>query len=234
MGRQVLELQGLRINSGMMDSGDGSDVLESIIGLAAGTLDQLRSAVTVAGRPLAAVGRLRGTGRGIHFRDLIHTLERARPIELQAPFEGSDLVAGAAWPTVAVASGKLGALAKLRWNRGADDLPMHVHEHSDRFIIVHEGRGFFHVSGQSLGEFDGSSVRTVPARERDVFVFTRGIVHTFSTLDEPMTLLSCQMPFLEFDDPRQYTLPCHRWTARENPEPLPPSVGCDPAWTVLT
>ncbi len=39
------------------------------------------------------------------------------------------------------------SVAELRWDDHALDLRMHVHEHSDRFIIVHEGRGYFHVIG---------------------------------------------------------------------------------------
>lgn len=204
-------------------------ILNAVIEMARVSTEGLMSAqVSATCRSMAAVGRLRGTGRGIHFRDLIDRLERERPITLSSPFEGSHLVSGAAWEV-----GAAGALAKLRWAPGADDLPMHVHEHSDRFIIVHEGRGFFHVSNQTIDDFDGSDVRSIPARERDVFLFTRGVVHTFSTLDQPMTLLSCQLPYLEFDDPRQYRLPRYKWIAREHPEPKPPTVGCDPAWTVI-
>ncbi|MFI4854688.1 MAG: cupin domain-containing protein [Phycisphaerales bacterium JB065] len=92
---------------------------------------------------------------------------------------------------------------------------MHAHEHSDRCIIVLDGRGFFHYSQDPLDRFDGSSVRTVAARQHDVFVFARGVVHTFSTEASPMTLISVQLPFLEFDDPHQYTLSRERWTARE-------------------
>lgn len=71
------------------------------------------------------------------------------------------------------------------------------------------------------------------SRQRDVFLFTRNVVHTFSTGDESMVLLSCQLPFLAFDDERQYRLPSYRWIAREQPERKPPTVACDPAWSVL-
>lgn len=213
----------------------GDRVLAGVLNLAQATIDRLRQESDRLRRPrIAAVGRLRGTGRGIHFRDLIASLEAERPLKLHSPFENSDLVAGAAWDGEAILPGRAsGALAKLRWSAGADDLPIHVHEYSDRFIIVHEGRGFFHVSDQDVEHFDGSDVRTIPARERDVFIFTRGVAHTFSTLTEPMTLLSCQLPYLSFDNPKQYRLPGHLWTARANPESTEPKVGCDPAWTVL-
>jgi mannose-6-phosphate isomerase-like protein (cupin superfamily) len=213
-----------RLDLALTESGSKGDrVLAGVLELAQSTIDRLRQESERRRRPrIAAVGRLRGTGRGIHFRDLIASLEN------------SALVAGAAWDGRKILAGcASGALAKLRWSAGADDLPIHVHEHSDRFIIVHEGRGFFHVSDQDVDHFDGSDVRTIPARERDVFIFTRGVAHTFSTLTEPMTLLSCQLPYLPFDDPRQYRLPKCTWTARGNPEVAEPKVGCDPAWTVL-
>lgn len=165
---------------------------------------------------------------------LVEELERAYPIELLYPFEGSDRVGGAVW----VARDLLGnesttSVAKLRWDSRATDLPMHVHDLSDRFIIVVKGRGFFHVSDESAEEFTGKSVRSIPARERDVFLFRRGTVHTFSTDAEPMTLLSCQLPFLPFDDPRQYRLPKVRWTAKEFRDSYAAGIACDPAWSVL-
>lgn len=49
-----------------------------------------------------------------------------------------------------------------------------------------------------------------------------------------MVLLSVQLPFLTFDDPRQYRLPSHRWIARDNPERVPPSIQLDPSWMLLT
>ncbi|MCC6284636.1 MAG: hypothetical protein IT439_04935 [Phycisphaerales bacterium] len=228
---KTLTIDGIRLDLPNPAAATGADVLAGILGMARTTVDRLRAQST---GPTAAVGRLRGTGRGIHFRDLIARLERDHPIELASPFEDSLRVAGAAWDASRIVRGGAeGALAKLRWSDGATDLPMHVHEHSDRFIIVDRGRGFFHVSHQMADRFDGSDVRSIPARERDVFVFTRGVVHTFSTMDEPMTLLSCQLPYLAFDDPRQYRLPTFRWVAGEQAEKCIPYVSCDPAWSVL-
>lgn len=208
----------------------GTRVLAGIVGLAGEALRQLKA----CGPQLAVVGRLRGTGRGVHFGELVAALEAEHPLRLESPFEDSRLVAGAAWVGQRLlGAGTDAALAKLRWDRGADDLPLHVHDFSDRFIIVMEGRGFFHVTDEPIDRFSGRHVRSIPARERDVFVFSRGVVHTFSTLAEPMTLLSCQMPYLAFNDPDQFRLPSIRWTARDNPETTAPAVGIDPAWTIL-
>ncbi|UYV12411.1 MAG: cupin domain-containing protein [Phycisphaera sp.] len=223
----ALAFEGLNLDVAGGKPSTGSDVLRAILEMASTALEQLRASTD---RPTAVLGRIRGTGRGVSFGRLVDRLEAEHPLDLVSPFEGSDRVAGAVW---ALSEPYAAALAKLRWDARAIDLPMHVHEHSDRFIIVLEGRGYYHVAGQPLDGFDGSAVRTVPARERDVFVFTRGVVHTFSTDESPMVLLSCQLPHLPFDDPRQYTLPRVRWTAA-NHKDRQPTVGCDPAWTVLT
>lgn len=228
----TLELPPLSLDLPRRHAPRGTLVLEGLIDLAQAVIERLRE--RSPSPRVAAVARLRGTGRGVHFGDLVAQLERECPIELVSPFEGSDLVSGAVWPPQAGASGSSVALAKLRWSAGADDLPMHVHDYSDRFIIVLSGRGYFHISDQPIERFDGSDVRSIPARERDVFAFTRGVIHTFSTAKEPMVLLSAQLPFLPFDHPDQYRLPAHRWIARDNPERVPASIQCDPSWMLLT
>lgn len=210
----------------------GSHTLAAVLTLAAETLAQLRG--LFGGRPASITTRIRGTGPGVSFGGLVAALERDHPIELVSPFEGSEHVAGAVWRCDQLLGPAHNAsVAKLRWDGGADNLPMHVHEHSDRFIVVLEGRGFYHVSDQPLGKFDGSRLRTIAARERDVFCFTRGVVHTFSTTDHPMTLLSVQSPFLAFDDPRQYTLPQQRWTARRCLDASQSRISLLDGWTRL-
>jgi mannose-6-phosphate isomerase-like protein (cupin superfamily) len=236
--RNVIAMQSLTLEIGNDARPLGTRVLEGLLMLASTTMGELRR-VCPANQPVAALSRVRGTGRGVHFSELVSALERDHPITLQSPFEGSALVAGGVWVAGNILSshGKPSppdvALAKLRWSAGADDLPLHVHDHSDRVIIVLEGRGYFHLSEQTPEEFDGQGVRSVPARERDVFAFSRGLLHTFSTQEHAMTLLSCQMPYLAFDDPDQYRLPSTVWTARANPEPQLPKIAIDPAWSYL-
>lgn len=234
--RAVLELAGLRLEL----LGDarplGTRVFAGLVGLAEQATNDLRrqQAAGTAPTPAAAVGRLRGTGRGVSSTRLIDELERDHPIALASPFEGSDRVSGAVWLASAIlGNGSTASVAKLRWAERAVDLPMHVHDLSDRFIIVHEGRGFFHVTDEPVDRFTGRTVRSIPARERDVFVFTRGIVHTFSTGTEPMVLLSCQLPFLPFDHPQQYRLPRVRWVAAEHRDEYEAGIACDPAWSLL-
>jgi mannose-6-phosphate isomerase-like protein (cupin superfamily) len=186
----------------------GAGVLKQILNLGRSMLENLPA-------PGAWMGTLRGTGPGVSFGSLVGKLESEYPIELYTPFEGSNRVAGGVWSARTILDpGECGALAKLRWADHADDLPMHAHFNSDRCLIVLEGRGFFHVTAQPFESFDGQAVRTIAARERDVFVFSRRVVHTFSTADQSMTLVSCQLPFIDFDSPDQYALPTCRWTAR--------------------
>lgn len=229
--QQVLELEGKGLDLDPGLATEGASVLAAILHAAESTLAQLKGRFQT---PAAALGRIRGTGRGVSFSGLVDRLEADHPLEVRYPFEGSDHVGGAVWRgDQLVAPACHNALAKLHWKANARDLPMHAHEHSDRFIIVLEGRGYFHVTDEPLDAFTSTAVRAVPARERDVFAFTRGVVHTFSTMDHGMTLLSCQLPFLPFDDPRQYTLPEVRWTAAEHPIDRGAEVTIDPSWLMV-
>ncbi|MCO6439362.1 MAG: cupin domain-containing protein [Phycisphaerae bacterium] len=139
------------------------------------------------------------------------------PIELRSPFEGASSVAGAVWPGAELRNeDRDDGLAKLRFDRGACELPMHAHEYSDRFIVVLSGAGLYHFSAESLSDFTGRDVRSASVTKGDVVCFTRGLVHTFSAPDQELVLLSYHAPLIAFDDPRQYSLPAVRWTYEEH------------------
>lgn len=230
--QQAIEIDPFHLSSGQPgQESRGVEFLEALLHGSHRALETLRSH---SDSPCAALGRVRGTGRGVSFSGFVAGLEADHPIELRYPFEGSEQVGGAVWRgDELLHADHTDALAKLHWKPGAVDLPMHAHECSDRLIIVLEGRGFFHVTDEPIDRFTGNAVRTVPARERDVFAFTRGVVHTFSTAHTGMTLLSCQLPFLPFDDPRQYTLPNVLWKAVDHPTDLDARVAFDPNWQLL-
>lgn len=195
-------------------------VLRGLLGLARESLRAVPTRLGCSPDRFAATGRIRGTGPGVSFGRAVATMEQAWPLELAYPFEGSDRVGGAAWVAAdQLGPGDEGAVVKLHWMKGAVDLPMHIHTMSARLLIVVGGRGFFHVSDQTAETFDGSTVRTIAARRNDVFMFTPNVVHTFSTADEGMTLLSCHLPYIPLDDPGQYALPACRWTAADNLSP---------------
>lgn len=237
MASQVaIELPEFRFATASTEAPDPDRTLSELVRFARESIRAFIKPVSLMAMniPLAAVGRIRGRGTAASFRRMIEQLELARPLRLEYPFEGSDRVGGACWVVDSTALGELPAsVAKLRWESRALDLPMHVHDHSDRVIVVLEGRGYFHVSSRKADEFTGDDVNTVAAREMDVFLFRRGTVHTFSTLASTMTLLSCQLPFLPFDDPRQYRLPARRWFASSLLERAAFDAVCEPAWTVL-
>lgn len=154
-------------------------------------------------------------GLGATLETLSRRIDREYPIELRSPFEETESIAGALW------SGKelLGderedGLAKLRFARGTLDLPVHVHQHSDRFIAVLRGAGRFWWSEQTLDQFDARQIESVAVAEGDVLVFTRNLLHTFSAPDEELVLLSYHSPEIPFEDRRQYTIPATRWVPR--------------------
>jgi len=137
------------------------------------------------------------------------------PLSLTSPFEDTASIAGGVW------SGRVlfgpdfdDALAKLAFSAGTQDLPMHMHEFSDRFIVVAAGRGHFWWSEQRLDSFNGLSVHSVGVQQGDLLLFTRGLLHTFSAPLDELLLLSFHSPEIPFDDPRQFTLPQTLWTPR--------------------
>lgn len=191
-----------------------SGFLEGFFVLARRSIDWLRSSAPKFEVP-ALFGRL-----GANEHSAIETLQRVEsyfPVPLESPFEGCDSIAGG------VCSGKkaLGletqdALAKLRFEGGTVELPIHVHEHSDRFIVVEDGAGVYHYSPGDLESFDGSQVISVPVQRGDVILFLRNVLHTFSASVNGLGLLSYHAPEIAFDDLRQYTLPKYLW----NPPPI--------------
>lgn len=141
--------------------------------------------------------------------DLLSDLRSRHPIKTTSPFEGSDHIAGGVWrlpDTVSQARSESG-IALLEFARHATDLPMHTHEHAGRCILGAKGEGSYYISSESLSEFTGSDIQAIPAIPGRVFLFTSHVMHTFGTADQAVTLLSYQDPFIDFDDPRQYTLP---------------------------
>jgi len=182
----------------------------------------------------AARSQIRGTGPGCSFRDLVDEALEARPVLTRRPFEESPAIAGGGWIGRELDTPHSDeALIFLEFDAHAGDLPMHAHEHSARFIVVLEGRGFFHTTPELLGEFSGRSVWNTAVRERDVIAFRPGVVHTFSTFQHAMTLLSFHAPFIPLDDPRQYTLPKLRWTAAERIDATAGEIRLGGTWTPL-
>jgi len=146
---------------------------------------------------------------------LMNAIDREYDLPLHAPFEDTESIAGALWSGQELfGNGREDALAKLRFSAGTLDLPLHVHEYSDRFIVVLSGQGRFWWSEEQWRQFSGISIQSTPVQVGDVLVFTRDLLHTFSAPDEDLVLLSYHSPEIPFNDPRQFTLPRLRWTPR--------------------
>lgn len=162
-------------------------------------------------------GRLRSSDDSGTVSDIARLAESQHPLQLESPFEGCDSIAGGLWSGRGVLGlGTDDALARLRFAARTVELPIHVHEHSDRFIVVEDGRGVFHYSRGSLASFDGSDVASVPVGPGDIILFLRNVLHTFGAANLPLRLLSYHAPHINFDDPRQYTLPSHLWHPGES------------------
>lgn len=178
--------------------------------------------------------RVRGTGPGVAFGDVVRALETA-PHTWSTPFENSANVSGAVIRGAEVSGPERSdAFLLLRFEPGAKDLPLHLHADSDRFIFTIGGRGFFHLSPDPLNRRIGRRIRHIPVRDRDVLMFRRGTVHTFSTAEHPLLLLSYHSPYVPLEDARQYAPTQPPEYPAEFLRGHPARVSFDPAWSVLT
>ena len=158
---------------------------------------------------------------------------RTLPLQWACPFEGSHNVSGA---TVSGAEllgpGRTDGFLFLRFAPGTQDLPLHVHPSSDRFIFAIGGRGFFHLAPDPLNAIAPSRVNHMAVRDRDALMFRRGAVHTFSTAAEhELLLLSYHQPFIELDDPDQYAVSADPVTPRQFLPEVTSTISFDPAWS---
>jgi quercetin dioxygenase-like cupin family protein len=82
-------------------------------------------------------------------------------------------------------------LVKFQKNTGIEKLGLHQHNYSDRQIVVLDGSGKFHY---------GNDQKEVPVKSGIYLQFPRGTIHTFTTEDEDMTVLSIHRPFISLED----------------------------------
>lgn len=206
------------LTGGRAPSNRWSGSLSRFFGIARRVLDGVET--DVRGGRLTVPTLLFGAGNDgqvdNELRSAMTDIAECYPIELHSPFEDTESISGGLWSGHELfGSAFEDGLAKLRFAAGTLDLPLHVHEHSDRFISVLEGSGRFWWSEERWREFQGSDIRSTPVHAGDVLVFTRNLLHTFSAEHEDLLLLSYHSPEIPFDDPRQFTLPPTRWTPRD-------------------
>ncbi len=198
-------------------SGRWSGALSGFFTVARRVLAGVRADVRLGrlGPRVFLYGQAGDHGLGDVLDGLMDRIDLEYAIELQSPFEDTASIAGALWSGREIlGNGFDDGLAKLRFGAGTLDLPLHVHEHSDRFIAVLDGSGRFWWSHEPLAGFTGAGIQSVAVRPGDVLVFSRDLLHTFSAPTQDLVLLSYHSPEIAFDDPRQYTLPDLIWSPR--------------------
>ena len=181
------------------DSGNGVDVLDAWFRMMRVAIK--RAFEAAVGASVVRCGRLgvglkRGTAKAIH-KGLLET----HPIRVEPGFEGNPGVEGGAWRPN---DGSDDGLVHIWFAAGTEDLPLHVHEFSDRLLLMTSGVGLFHYLP---GREETRELRSVVVEAGDAVLFMRRVVHTFTAPLGDLTLLSYHVTFFEFDDTRQFTIP---------------------------
>lgn len=202
--------QGFAFEVSENDGGNGVDVLDAWLRMMRAAIK--RAFEAAAGATVVRFGHLRkaskwGTARALH-----KGLRETHPIRVESGFEGNPGVEGGSWRP---SDGGDDGLVHLRFAAGTEDLPLHVHEFSDRLLVVTSGVGLFHFLPDAEKTRE---LRSVVVDAGDAVLFTRGVVHTFTAPLGDLTLLSYHAPFFEFDDTRQFMIPrqstagCYTWS----------------------
>lgn len=201
MGRLCLAFadgQGYAFEVGEDDGPEGKNLLGAWFRM---TRAAIRRAVAASGAAIVRIGRLAEASNWVTAKAMHDGLLASQPIRVDAGFERNPGVEGGAWRP---SDGCDDGLVHLRFGAGTEDLPLHVHEFSDRLLVITSGLGSFHYlpdAGKSR------ELRSVVVEAGDAVLFTRGVIHTFTAPLCDLTLLSYHSPFIELDDSRQFTIP---------------------------
>jgi len=191
--------QGFAFEVSEDDGAENSDVLGALFRMMRTAIG--RALEAAAGIAVVRLGRL-SVGSKWNTANALHAgLRETHPIPVESGFEGNPGVEGGAWRP---SDGGDDGIVHLRFASGTEDLPLHVHEFSDRLLVVTSGVGLFHYlpDAEKVRE-----LRSVAVEAGDAVLFTRGVVHTFTAPLDDLTLLSYHAPFFEFDNTRQFTIP---------------------------
>ena len=191
--------QGFAFEVGEDDGPEGKDVLGAWFRIMRAAIG--RALEVASGAAVVRFGQLKEASKW-GMADALHGgLRKTHPIRIDAGFEGNPGVEGGAWRP---SDGGDDGLVHLQFAAGTEDLPLHVHEFSDRLLVVTSGLGLFHYVPDA-----GTSreVRVIAVEAGDAVLFTRNVVHTFTAPLGDLALLSYHAPFFEFDDTRQFTIP---------------------------
>ena len=190
--------QGVAFEVSEDDGVDGKEVLVAWFRMMRSAIG--RAVKTVCGPAVVRFGNVTETSEWGTAKALHDGMRELHPIRVDAGFEGNPGVEGGAWRP---SDGGDDGLVHLRFAAGTEDLPLHVHEFSDRLLVVTSGIGLFHYlpPGATTQE-----LRAVVVEAGNAVLFSRGVVHTFTAPIDDLTLLSYHSPFIEFNDTRQFKI----------------------------
>jgi len=214
---------------------DARSAYRALASAAASYLGEMDAAVANNTLPprVAMHTRVRGTGPGVAFGHLIELIQTGLHLDWQSPFEGSNNVSGVELPArVVLGEDRDDGFLFLRFAANTQDLTLHIHPLSDRFIYVIGGRGFFHVTDSPLHDLLCAKFQHIPARDRDAFMFRKNTVHTFSTAAHPLLLLSYHRPFVPLLDADQYETTEPALLPKDFLRGVQGNVSFDAAWTL--
>lgn len=201
MGRMCLAFadgQGFAFQVTEDDGPEAKDLLGAWFRMMRATISR---ALAASGAAAVRFGRLTEVSKWETAKAMHDGLLESHSIQIEAGFEGNPGVEGGAWRP---SDGCDDGLVHLRFAAGTEDLPLHVHEFSDRLLVITSGLGLFHYLPDA-GE--SRELRSVVVEAGDAVLFARGVIHTFTAPLSDLTLLSYHSPFIELDDSRQFTVP---------------------------
>lgn len=205
MSAFVLAFDGDGYRRVQYEGSDDERLLETVQGAARDVLRETESMSSAP--PVLRLGQWTGPHSCPSPTDFVRSLLDESPVNVDVGFEGNPGVEGGVWPSH---EGQDDALLYLRFVAGTLDLPLHVHQFSDRMILVAGGIGLFHYGP---AEERVCELRSVVVDQGDAIMFRRGLLHTFTAPITDLVLLSFHAPFFALDDPRQFTVPAS--TVRE-------------------
>ena len=130
----------------------------------------------------------------------IKTMEALYPKSLIPVFQDPDSlenITANAWPARDILGGNRDdAVIRMRFETGADNLPLHSHDHSDRVLVVTSGQGFGYYH---LGPFTREGVQRIEVVPGTLIVFPKGTMHTFQCTEGQIETITFHSPFVPFE-----------------------------------
>ena len=153
------------------------------------------------------------------FDTLIASIKRRFPRVLGQVFRTPleiDAINASFWSGTEIQGRNRGdALINMVFSERCSDLPLHCHPFSDRVIFVIRGSGYGYFCPFEIQDYNPATIGRVQVRQGDILCYPCSTLHTFSTMDEPIELLTYHSKFVPFDDERQYDVLSDVWTPKE-------------------